>query len=116
MKKDHFDLGYDPNFQGSGNYISVAAESYYRKGEGRQELNQARKDDLRYSHFTLGNESEKIYSSHQADYRPKNTKIEAQVLSDNSLRASHFDLGHDKNKMITEFMDAYRDTRVPNKK
>ena len=111
MKMDHFNLGNDPHCNGPQHFVTISSECYYPKNEGRQILNKERRDDLRNSHFTLGTENEKIYTSNQIDYHPLSINREKQILSDNALRASHFELGPDKRNMITEFMDSYRDTR-----
>ena len=96
IKANHFSIGHEGS-PIKGHYNSITQNSYTGAANPQRTfLDEARKKDLRESHFQIGGKDEPGVrrSTHGATYlRPGTTGVQFNSERQKDLKNSHFDVG-----------------------
>ena len=112
IKGSHFSLGTDKNKEGAAHFLTLNEEVYRpKKGIQQAVLNKEKLNDLRKSHFEVGNMSERMYTQNQAAFTNKSKNMPAFKLVSKNLRESHFSLGYGKPEFMSQTMLQFRDPK-----
>lgn len=95
IKSNHFELGHDNN----RNFVTIHKQSFQGSENAMNEravLDQARKNDLRTSHFDIGRNGGMMESIQKSSYqKPGVGKQDFNKAKASDLRKSHFDYAHE---------------------